>query len=207
MPELTALLAQSSALHGHLCPRQVLGVRMGMYAAALLGLELPQSDKRLYTFVETDGCFADGVAVATGCTLGHRTLRLMDYGKVAATFVDTETERALRITPHPRSRERAAQCMPHVDSHWRAQLEAYQIMPLDDLLQAREVSLNLSLNALISKAGIRVTCSVCGEEILNEREMRQGDAVVCRSCAGDSYWSDTEVPYAVPSANGTSERR
>ena len=57
--------------------------------------ELPQTDKRLYTFVETDGCFADGVMVATGCSLGHRTLRLIDYGKVAATFVDTR-ERAKR---------------------------------------------------------------------------------------------------------------
>jgi formylmethanofuran dehydrogenase subunit E len=89
MLALNQLLDRSAELHNHLCPRQVLGVRIGMYAGELLGLELPQTDKRLYTFVETDGCFADGVSVAAGCWLGRRTMRLMDYGKVAAVFVDT----------------------------------------------------------------------------------------------------------------------
>src|SRR5688572_20541649 len=104
---LQTFLEQASALHNHLCPRQILGIRMGIYAAERLGLELPQTEKRLFTFVETDGCFADGVAVSTGCWLGHRTMRLMDYGKVAATFVDTQTDRAVRIWPHPTARQQA----------------------------------------------------------------------------------------------------
>ncbi|MEO8391464.1 MAG: FmdE family protein [Chloroflexota bacterium] len=189
MSELADFLAQSVVLHHHLCPRQVLGVRMGMVAALLLDLELPQGDKRLYTFVETDGCFADGVMVATGCSLGHRTLRLIDYGKVAATFVDTLSERAVRIVPHRLARTRAIEYEPNIESHWRAQLEAYQIMPLTELFQATEVTLNLSLKAVISQAGLRVTCSVCGEEILNAREIRVGDQIVCQSCGEESYWS------------------
>lgn len=189
MSDVKTLLKQSAALHNHLCPRQVLGVRMGLYAGKLLDLDLPQTDKRLYTFIETDGCFADGIAVATGCWLGHRTLRLIDYGKVAATFADSQTGQAVRIAPHSLARARAADYLPDEPSHWRAQLEAYQFMPDDELFQAQVVTLNLSLEALISRAGIRVTCDACGEEILNEREVQRGDQILCPSCAWDSYWS------------------
>ncbi len=86
MKTLDELLAASAALHRHLCPRQVLGVQMGRLAAELLQLELPQSDKRLLTIVETDGCFSTGVSVATNCWVGRRTLRVEDYGKVACNF-------------------------------------------------------------------------------------------------------------------------
>ena len=189
MAELTELLEQTIAMHHHLCPRQVLGVRMGMLAAKLLDLELPQTDKRLFTFVETDGCFADGLAVATGCTLGHRTLRLMDYGKVAATFVDTQTNKAIRIYPHPASREAAANWHPEAASHWQAMLEAYQVLPIETLFCWDPVELTLDLTALISKHGPRVNCAICGEEILNERELMIDGQFVCRSCSGDSYYS------------------
>lgn len=104
MPTLDELLGQSAALHHHLCPRQVLGVRMGLLAGRELGLDLPQTGKRLLTIIETDGCFADGVSVATGCWVGHRTLRVEDYGKVAATFVDTDCRQSVRIVPHPGAR-------------------------------------------------------------------------------------------------------
>jgi formylmethanofuran dehydrogenase subunit E len=131
---LPDLLARSSALHKHLCPRQVLGVRMGMQAAALLGLGLPQTDKRLFTFVETDGCFADGVSTATGCWLGKRTMRLIDYGKAAATFVDTQTGASIRIWPHPESRSRAGHYVTDAESRWHTMLQAYQVMPAEELL-------------------------------------------------------------------------
>ena len=71
---LDEILEHSAALHRHLCPRQVLGARMGILAGRLHSLELPQKNKRLYTFVETDGCFADGIGAATGCWLGRRTM-------------------------------------------------------------------------------------------------------------------------------------
>lgn len=193
MPDLQTLLARSAALHRHLCPRQVLGARMGMYAAELLGLDLPQQDKRLYAFVETDGCFADGVAVATGCWLGHRTMRLMDFGKAAATFVDTCTEQAFRIYPNPSARATARARMPDAQSRWHAQLAAYQIMPVDELLCAQEVTLTLSMQAILSRPGVRVNCERCGEEVLNEREITVAGKVLCRACAGESYYVETEL--------------
>jgi formylmethanofuran dehydrogenase subunit E len=187
-PELARLLEQSAELHKHLCPRQVLGARIGAYAGVLLGLELPQTNKRLYTFVETDGCFADGVSVATGCWLGRRTMRLIDLGKVAATFVDTKTERAIRIWPSHQARELAHRYAPGAKSRWHAYLEAYQVMPDEELLEAWPVGLTLDLKALISRNGVRAACALCGEEIINEREVVRDGHVRCRSCAEEAYY-------------------
>src|SRR5208283_514854 len=122
-PKLKEMLAQTSGLHKHLCPRQVLGVRMGLYAAEILSLELPQRDKHLLAFVETDGCFADGVSAATGCSMGHRTMRLVDYGKVAVTFIDTHDGRAVRLSPMLDVRPRAVAAVPAAANRWKAQLE------------------------------------------------------------------------------------
>lgn len=198
MPDLQTLLDQSSALHNHLCPRQVLGVQMGIYAGELLGLVLPQENKRLYALIETDGCFADGVAVASGCWLGHRTMRLLDYGKVAATFYDSQTERALRLAPRPEIRSRAAALYPEARSRWHAQLEAYQHLTPAELFTVQPVRLTLDMHAIISRAGVRVNCAVCGEEILNEREVLVQGEIRCRSCAGEGYYvvACTEAAYA-----------
>ncbi len=186
---LEPLLAQLTGLHKHLCPRQVLGVRMGMYAAECFPLELPQNNKRLLTFVETDGCFADGVGVATGCSMGHRTMRLVDHGKIAATFVDTQVGKALRCWPSPDVRLRAAALVPGAVNRWQAQLEAYQRMPSEELFLLREVTITFDLAALIGKPGKRTNCSACGEEIINQREVVRNGQPICRGCAGESYWN------------------
>jgi formylmethanofuran dehydrogenase subunit E len=199
---LSELLQQSSALHHHLCPRQVLGARMGIWAGELLALALPQPKKRLLTIVETDGCFADGVSVATNCWTGHRTLRVEDYGKVAATFVDTATGRAFRIAPHPEARTRAHAYAPGAASRWEAMLHGYQVMPTAELLVAAPVVLTVSVASLVSHAGARALCEACGEEIVNERELHVGGRVLCRSCAGGGYYA---VATAFPTAASTPE--
>jgi formylmethanofuran dehydrogenase subunit E len=187
---LAELLQQSSALHHHVCPRQVLGARMGIWAGELLALALPQPKKRLLTIVETDGCFADGVSVATNCWTGHRTLRVEDYGKVAATFVDTETDRAWRIAPHPEARTRAALYAPQATNRWEAMLLGYQVMPTAELLLASPVVLRVSVASLVSRAGARAVCDGCGEEIVNERELHVAGRVLCHTCAGRGYYED-----------------
>ncbi len=187
MPTLEELLQLSASFHQHLCPRQVLGVRMGLLAGRWLGLDVPRDDKRLLTFVETDGCAADGVSSATGCRVGGRTLRVIDFGKVAATFVDTLTGSAVRIAPAQLSRERAWDYAPDAKNKWQAQLIGYQHMPDDELLVAQDVVLTVSLERLLSKPGYRVNCQVCGEEIINEREVVHEGTILCRACAGESY--------------------
>ena len=186
---LDSLLEQSGALHRHVCPRQVLGVRMGLLGGECLGLDVPQpfESKRILTIVETDGCFADGISVAANCWVGRRTLRVEDYGKVAATFIDTFTGRAVRVHPHPQARERARRLAPDATSRWHAQLLGYQRLATEELLIATPVALTLSLDKLVSRAGYRVTCARCGEEVINEREVVRDGVVLCRPCAEGGY--------------------
>ena len=206
MKDMKTLLELSARRHrDHLCPRQVLGVRMGMYAAELLDIDLPQSDKRVFAFVETDGCVVDGITAATGCAPGSRTLRIIDYGKTAATFIDTTTNRALRILPSPESRKRAYDYAQDAPDRWHAQLLGYQVMPGDELLVAQSVTLSVSMAAIISRHGLRAICEICGEDIINEREVHRADRVLCRSCAGDAYYtlgSDAVPQTQLPAAAG-----
>lgn len=188
LAHLAPLLARSSALHSHLCPRQVLGVRIGLLAEQVLGLEFPRTDKRVLVFVETDGCFADGVSVASGCWLGRRTMRLMDFGKVAATFIDTKTGRAVRIAPQTDVRQRVRDSRPTGLKRWDAYMDAYQRLPDEELLTVQDVELTLDLRAIISVAGKRAVCDACHEEIINEREVVQGGRVLCQACAGAGYF-------------------
>src|SRR5512141_395633 len=99
MISLNEILNTAASRHSHLCPRQVLGARIGLAGARAVGLEPPVRGKRLLVILETDGCFADGMEAATGCSVGHRTLRIEDYGKVAATFVNIRQGRVVRVTP------------------------------------------------------------------------------------------------------------
>jgi formylmethanofuran dehydrogenase subunit E len=184
---LQALLDASAALHNHLCPRQVLGVRMGLHAAELLNLDLPQQDKRLLTIVETDGCFADGISVSTGSWLGRRTLRWVDFGKVAATFVDTCTGSAVRMHPAPAARQLALHRAPAAQDRWQAYLHGYQVMSVSELLVVEPVELTVPVADLISHPDRRVVCAMCHEEIFNEREVNGEGRVLCRACAGGAY--------------------
>jgi formylmethanofuran dehydrogenase subunit E len=192
---LGPLLDESAMRHQHLCPRQVLGVRLGLAGLRDLGLiddcyrpRFDNSDKRLLTIVETDGCGADGVGIATDCVVGRRTLRVLDFGKVAATLVDTATSRAVRLAPSARVRSLAAVHAPSAASLWHSYLSAYQSMPDQELLRIQPVELTRSLAVILSKTGLRVHCDLCGEEIMNEREVKQDGTILCRSCAGESYY-------------------
>lgn len=203
--DLSAILAASSARHSHLCPRQVLGARIGLAGGAALGLDLPRSDKRLIVFVESDGCFADGVEVATGCTMGHRTLRLEDYGKIAAVFVDVTSERAVRVAPRLDVRERACAYAPGERRHYFVQLRAYQVMTDDELLTVQPVTLATPVAAIVSKPIVRTNCDRCSEEIINEREVATGGQTLCRSCAGPGYYhplTESHAHFFVPSERG-----
>ncbi len=190
-PGLAAALARSAARHRRLCPRQVLGVRIG-----LAGVEAIAATARcaagprsaLAVIVESDGCFLDGVEAATGCGPGRRNLRIEDYGKVAATFVDLTTGAAVRVAPAPGIRERAFLFAPGETARYYAQLAAYQRMPVSELLTTRTVALRDSLAALRGQAGGRVCCRECGEEILNGRGISRGGIMRCRSCAAGGYY-------------------
>ena len=181
------IVQRLAPLHMRLCPRQVLGARIGLLGGELLGLEIPRRDKRLLTIIETDGCFADGVMVATGCRVGRRTLRVVDHGKVAAAFVDVHTGQTVRVWPRPGARQLACLYAPTAPDPWHAQLDAYQRMPSSELLAAGPVELLTPLQALLGRAGVHVECARCGEEVMNDRQVQISNQSICRGCAGERY--------------------
>jgi formylmethanofuran dehydrogenase subunit E len=187
-PDLQAILEESAARHDHLCPRQVLGARIGLAGMAVLGIQTSKIDKRTLIIAETDGCFIDGLEAATGASVGHRTLRIEDYGKVGATFIDVRSGRAVRVAPLANIRRRAASCVQGARSRYHAQLEAYQHMHDGEMFSLSEVSLTTPVQTLISRPGVRVTCNQCGEEIINEREATRDGMILCRACAGSAYY-------------------
>lgn len=188
MRSLDEILQESSARHRHLCPRQVLGARMALHASDLLGLDLPRTDKRLLVTSETDGCTVDGLIAATGCHVGGRTLRILDFGKVAATFTDSSSNASFRIVPHPEARRLAGVYAPSARNRWQAMLLGYQTMPVEELFTVQRVELSTPLSQTISRAGVKAVCEECGEEIINGREVARQDAILCRACAGDRYF-------------------
>ncbi len=183
------LLAVSQARHSHLCPRQVLGVRIGLAGFAALEQEPHTAGKNVLVILETDGCFADGVESATGCTVGHRTLRVEDYGKIAAVFVEVPSGKAVRVSPQINVRSKAVSYAVEAHNSYQAMLQAYRTMPEADLLDVRPVSLTTPIETLISQAGLRAVCERCGEEIINEREVALGGQVLCRACGGLPYYA------------------
>jgi formylmethanofuran dehydrogenase subunit E len=175
-----------------------LGVRSALVGSRLLGLDASRRDKRLLIVVETDGCFADGIEVVSGATVGHRTLRIEDSGKIAATFIDVHSRRSIRIAPQVGLRERAWGYAPGENRHYFAQLRAYQLMPDFELLTYQEVLLLKPVEAIISQAGLRVDCQVCGEEVFNQREIWQGGRILCRTCAGEGFYRADHPPCPIP---------
>ena len=192
---LRPLLEESAARPNHLCPRQVLGVRLGL--RGLLALDLidethppfDNKNKCLLTIVEMDGCGADGISVATDCQVGRRTMRVLDYGKMAATLIDTKTERAVRVWPRLDIRQTAQRYVPDAHSRWHAYLEAYQLIPDEELLHIQPVELTQSLVEILSRPNLRTNCNQCGEEVMNERELMVNGRTLCQSCAGNSYYN------------------
>src|ERR1700756_4978861 len=141
MKSIDEYLQDAEQAHGHLCAGQVLGVRLAMLGLSKLGIEDPRGKdrKRLVTFVEIDRCATDAVAVVTGCRLGKRALKFRDWGKVAATFIDLESGRAVRIAARESSKSLARQMHPELDNKNQQQMLAYREMSDNDLFSTQGV--------------------------------------------------------------------
>jgi formylmethanofuran dehydrogenase subunit E len=179
---------------------------MGIYAAELLEVDLRSGDRPLYAVVETDGCFSDGVSVATGCWLGRRNLRLVDHGKVAITAINLVTQRAVRVRPHSLARIRAATYAPNAPSRWHSQLIGYQRMPITELVSAESVQIPVPVAALVGQESQRIDCAGCGEEVLNSRHVTVGRRRLCRRCAGDPDYLEAGSATFVSAADFSQSR-
>jgi formylmethanofuran dehydrogenase subunit E len=159
-----------------------------------LGIDDPhgRDRKRLVTFVEIDRCATDAVAVVTGCRLGKRALKFRDWGKMAATFVDVTTGKAIRIAAKESSKSLARQMHPEIESKNQQQMLAYREISDEDLFTFQWVTVDLPPEEFPGYKGERVTCDECGEGINFRREVRREGKVLCRACSGEPYYRPAE---------------
>lgn len=191
MKTLDEYLKDAEVAHGHLCAGQVLGVRMAMFGLEKLGIAEPQGKdrKRIVTYVEIDRCATDAIGVVTGCRVGKRALKFRDWGKMAATFIDLQDGRAIRVSAKESSKDLAKTMYPELATKNQQQMQAYREMRAEDLFATQWVKVELPPEEMPGYKGERVSCSRCGEAIQFRREVRRGGEVLCRACSGESYYT------------------
>jgi formylmethanofuran dehydrogenase subunit E len=199
MESIDILLTECERLHGHMCAGQLLGTRMALLGCKMIGVDDPRGAdrKKLIVWVEIDRCMADAVSAVTGVRLGKRSLKYVDYGKVAATFLNTENERAVRIVALESARTLADERYPEIENKRQRQFQAYSDATDDDLFKTELVSIQLRDLDAPGSPRSRVTCVVCGESVNDGREVidANGDAL-CRGCHSGTYYSRLDNPTA-----------
>ena len=184
------LLDESVKQHGHLCPGQVLGVRMSLLGLRSIGITDPRGKDRksLIVYVEMDRCATDAVQSVTGCSLGNRTMKFMDYGKMAATFVNLVTKEAARIFARDESRALAKNYFPDIVNKYEAQLEAYKVMDDEDLFSVMRVRVRIRPEDMPGRPLRRIVCASCKEQVQDAREVYREGKAFCRACAENAYY-------------------
>ncbi|MFH1156344.1 MAG: FmdE family protein [Pseudomonadota bacterium] len=191
MDNFETLLQGAAAAHGHLCPGQVVGVRMAMEGCRLIGLdnprEMPQI-KKLIVYVEMDRCATDAIAFVTGVRLGRRSLKFVDNGIMAATFVNLETARAFRIVSTESARDLAARYAPGIPDKREQQIIAYKRMALDQLFEIEEVRVDVGAPDWPGPTRFKAVCAKCGQVVRDKREVMKNNRILCRPCALGTYY-------------------
>lgn len=193
MQNFESLVESSAAAHGHLCPGQVVGVRMAMLGCRLIGLDEPTRHdqiKKLIVYVELDRCACDAVAHVTGVKLGRRSLKFMDYGIMAATFLNLETGQAYRVLSTEEARDLAKAYAPEIEQKSAQQLEAYRRMPDSVLFRVQQVKLTLSQFDMPGPTRHKAVCSRCGQVVRDGREVVGDGEILCQPCAKDAYFTE-----------------
>ena len=200
--ELNELLREAEIAHGHLCAGQILGVRMAMLAMNRLDIRSPRKRtlangelnpdrKRPVVFVEIDRCATDAIGVVTGARVGKRALKLRDWGKMAATFIDLDAKLAadifkgIRIVALEGSKQRARELYPELEKN-EAQMRAYRELPDEELFSQQWVRVPLSPSEFPGYKGERLACARCGEGINFDRFVERDGERLCLACANPS---------------------
>lgn len=199
MESIDVLLKECERLHGHMCAGQLLGTRMALLGCSSIGIDDPRGAdrKKLIVWVEIDRCMTDAISAVTGVRLGTRSLKYVDYGKVAATFLNTENKRAVRIVALESSRALADERYPEIKNKRERQFRAYSEATDDELFDTQLVTVELRANDAPGSPKSRVTCTVCGEGVNDGREVIGPDGdPLCRGCDSGNYYSRLDNPTA-----------
>lgn len=191
MKSFDILLSESVQRHGHLCAGQIIGVRMAMLGCQLIGVDDPKSEqhrKKLIVYVEIDRCATDAIESVTGCRLGKRTLKFKDFGINAATFVNMETNRAVRVISTELSRYLVSKYAPNETSHYQQQIKGYQLMPDSELFNVQRVNVLLPEHDMPGPSGKHTECSRCGQMVRDNKEVVVNGEYLCRICGGEGYF-------------------
>jgi formylmethanofuran dehydrogenase subunit E len=209
MESIDELLSQAEVAHGHLCAGQVLGVRMAMLGCHRLGITEPRGTdrKRLVTYIEIDRCATDAIGVVTGCRLGKRALKFRDWGKMAATFVDLATGKAIRLVALESSKQRARELYPQIADKNQQQMKAYREMDDADLFGEHWVEVEVGPKEMPGYRGERVACAACGEGINYDRFVERDGETLCLACANPEQRYYRPAAGQVPKSESTSESR
>ena len=180
MSEFEFFLKKVGDYHGHICGGIALGTKMTLAALKALELTPGTRNKNLIVYVEIDRCMTDAVQVITGCSLGHRSLKHIDYGKFAATFINTESGKALRAT-----------IKENFDSSGPVEEMCRRVesIPDSDMVILQEVEVDIPADDLPGSPRHKVYCAVCGERVMDGREVNRENAALCRACAGNRYYT------------------
>lgn len=185
-------LAEAAALHGGDCPGQTLGVRMGRAGLEQIGIDDPLSDawrKNIMVYVEIDRCAADALMAVTGCRVGKRTLKIVDHGIMAATFINLKTGKTVRVVAREEARDLAPRYASDEKNKYEQQRMAYRVMPEEELLSFEEVKVTIPPEDMPGSPISRVVCDKCGNTVVDMREVVVDGATLCRPCAVGAYFT------------------
>ena len=179
MKDFDYYVKKAGDFHGHACAGIALGTRISLAAMKALGLDPEVKNKNLIVYTEIDRCMTDAVQVITGCTLGHRSLKYMDYGKFAATFVNLGTGKAVRATVKEHFSNEATD---------EETLRKISLIPDSELVTLEEVTVKIPDIDLPGPPREKAVCAACGERVVDGRQVNKGGKTLCRACAYGGYY-------------------
>jgi formylmethanofuran dehydrogenase subunit E len=185
--DLEKYLEDVEKFHGHLCAGVMLGTRMALLGMKAIGIDDPKGKdkKNLMVYVEMDRCATDAILVVTGCHPGKRTMKILDYGKMAATFVNLGTGKAVRIAAKNNDGDKVVtremiQLNPHTIDHAKK--------PADELFTVSEVTVDIRPEDLPGPPMRTVACSVCGERVMDMKDVTIDGKYLCKACVNNNRY-------------------
>jgi formylmethanofuran dehydrogenase subunit E len=189
--DLKTCLEEAKAFHGDVCAGIVLGTRLALLGLEAIGIGDPKGKDRkdLIVYVETDRCATDAILSVTGCHPGKRSMKILDYGKMAATFINLRTGKAVRVVVRSKEQPGSTRTREAMDRETPLDLEEYVVMPADKLFILQDVTVPLRPEDMPGKPLQISVCSVCGEQVMDKREIVRDGRILCKPCSeGTTYY-------------------
>ncbi|MFA4861538.1 FmdE family protein [Methanoregula sp.] len=183
MSEYEILFNKAKTFHGHVCPGIVLGTRLTIAGMRELGMDPLVPPRNLIVYIEIDRCGSDAVQAITGCSLGHRSLKHKDFGKFAATFVDLATRNAVRVSVHEKKRAE------HDKLDQKDVIRVLGECPEEEILKIERVKIDVPEDDIPGFPHGKAICSICGEQVMDNRHILVDGKAVCKNCHATSYYS------------------